>query len=83
MLGFSFLEILVIFIVAIIVLGPKELPHAVRKAGVFYAKTRQWLGKINAQAEEQLQLEDLEKRIKQASEKSDVSDLLHKPQEKP
>jgi len=81
MFGFSLGELLVILVVALIVLGPKELPHAIRKAGVFYAKVRQWLAKINAQAEEQLQLEDLQNRISQAAKTSDVSDLLNKPPE--
>lgn len=78
---FGLAELFIIFVVALLVLGPKELPHAVRKAGVFYAKIRQWLAHINAQAEEQLQLEDLQKRIDLAAQKSDVSDLLKKPPE--
>jgi len=78
MFGVSLGELLVVFIVALLVLGPEKLPHAARKLGVFYAKGRQWLSKLNEQAEEQLQLEELDDRIKQAAKKSDVSDLLNK-----
>jgi sec-independent protein translocase protein TatB len=81
MFGVGIGELFVVFIVAVLVLGPKELPHAVRKAGVFYAKSRQWLAQLNAKAEAELQLEDLQKRIDLAATKSDVSDLLKKPPE--
>ena len=81
MFGVSFGELLVILIVALIVLGPERLPHLARKLGVFYARSRQWLEKLNAQAEEQLQLQELEQRIQRAAKISDVSDLLSKPPE--
>jgi sec-independent protein translocase protein TatB len=82
MFGVSLGELAVVFIVALLVLGPKQLPHAARKLGIFYAKSRQWLADLNAQAEEQLQLEELDERIKKAAKHSDVSDLIHPP-EKP
>ena len=83
MFGVSLGELFVVLVVALIVLGPERLPHLARKLGVFYAKSRQWLTQLNAQAEEQLQLHELEERIQQAAKKSDVSDLLPKTPDNP
>jgi sec-independent protein translocase protein TatB len=83
MFGVSIAELFVVFVVALVVLGPDKLPHVARKLGIFYARSRQWLSKLNAQAEEQLQLVELQERIQEAAKKSDVSDLLQEsPQNK-
>lgn len=81
MFGVSIGELAIVFIVALLVLGPKQLPHVARKCGIFYARSRRWLADLNTQTEEQLQIEELEERIKKASQHSDVSDLLNKPPE--
>lgn len=83
MFGVSLGELAIVFIVALLVLGPKQLPHVARKLGIFYAKSRHWLADLNAQAEEQLQLEELEERIQKAAKHSDVSDLIHQSSDKP
>lgn len=68
-LGFS--EILVIFIVAVLVIGPKDLPHAMRTAGRWIGKIRKvsahFRTGIDAMVRE-AELEDMEKKWKAQNE---------------
>jgi sec-independent protein translocase protein TatB len=48
--GFSFGELVVLMIVAVVVIGPKELPKVLRKAGQWAAKLRRMASDIRAQS---------------------------------
>jgi sec-independent protein translocase protein TatB len=48
--GFSFGELVVLVIVAVVVIGPKDLPRILRKAGQWAAKLRRMASDLRAQS---------------------------------
>ncbi len=50
MFGFSFGELVILMIVAVVVIGPKELPKVLRKAGQWSAKLRRMASDIRVQS---------------------------------
>lgn len=59
--GFS--ELLLFGIIALIVLGPEKLPHAVRKAGRAYAKFRRHVATIQREIENELDLAETRQQM--------------------
>jgi sec-independent protein translocase protein TatB len=69
MFDFSWSEILVIAIVALVVIGPKELPGVLRTLG-------QWMGKVRRMAGEfQSQFQDAMREAELADLKKEVDDM--------
>lgn len=60
-IGFS--ELLLFGIIALIVLGPEKLPHAVRKAGRAYAKFRRHVATIQREIENELDLAETRQQM--------------------
>lgn len=60
-IGFS--ELLLFGVIALIVLGPEKLPHAVRTAGRYYAKFRRTLTNLQAEIENELDLAEARKQM--------------------
>ncbi|ELA08958.1 twin-arginine translocation protein subunit TatB [Moraxella macacae 0408225] len=60
-LGFS--ELLLFGIIALIVLGPEKMPHAVRKAGRAYAKFRRHIATIQREIENELDLAETRQQM--------------------
>lgn len=56
MFDFSFYELMVFGVIALIVLGPEKLPQAVRTIGTYYAKFRRTVGTLKAEMEAELDL---------------------------
>lgn len=56
MFNFSFYELMVFGIIALIVLGPEKLPQAVRTVGTYYSKFRRTIGTLKAEMEAELDL---------------------------
>lgn len=50
MFGFSFSELLVLIVVGLVVIGPKELPRVLRKVGHWAGKLRRMAGDLRAQS---------------------------------
>jgi Tat protein translocase TatB subunit len=71
MFGLGIWEILVIFLVAIVFINPKDLPKIARKIGYVYGKYRKVLQTINAE------LKDLAVEIKNPIE--DIKNEVNKP----
>ena len=64
-------ELLVIGVVALIVIGPKELPAVLRQAGKFTSKMRHMAGEFRTQFDEAMreaELDDAKKHIDDAKE---------------
>lgn len=51
------MEMLVIFVVALLVLGPQKLPEAGRQVGRALAEFRRWSGGVQAEMRDALQLD--------------------------
>lgn len=65
--GLSFTEIVVLLVIAIIVVGPRQLPTMLRTAGRFVGQARRWLFDVRAQSgiDEILRSEGLDKDIRE------------------
>ncbi len=57
MFDFSFSEILIIFVLALIVLGPEKLPTVVRRVGRWVGRARAMARQLQEQLEEEIDLE--------------------------
>lgn len=59
MFDFSFFELVVVFVVALVVLGPTRLPGLVRKVGRWVGKARAMARDFQTQLENEVNLEEL------------------------
>ena len=62
-IGFS--ELLLFGIIALVVLGPEKLPHAVRTAGRYYAKFRRTVATLQSEIEAELDLAETRKQMQE------------------
>ncbi|NOQ68837.1 MAG: twin-arginine translocase subunit TatB [Gammaproteobacteria bacterium] len=62
MFDVGFWEILLIFILALVVIGPERLPGAARKAGYFVGKARRYIEGVRSEVESELDVTEF-KRI--------------------
>lgn len=65
MFDFSFYELMVFGIIALIVLGPEKLPQAVRTVGTYYAKFRRTAGTLKAEMEAELDLAETRQKMQE------------------
>lgn len=68
MFDFSFYELMVFGIIALIVLGPEKLPQAVRTAGTYYAKFRRTASTLKAEMEAELDLAETRQQLQKELE---------------
>ncbi len=74
MLDFSLWEMLLVLCVALLVLGPKRLPHVARTLGRWAAKCRHMSQHVKSEFEQQLQMDELRKRQAQAKAAEEKQD---------
>ncbi len=60
-IGFS--ELLIVFIVGLLILGPERLPHAAKTAGLWIRKIKRSIGSVQREINEQLDQEELQQKI--------------------
>ncbi|MEK7702986.1 MAG: Sec-independent protein translocase protein TatB [Nitrospirota bacterium] len=69
MFGIGILELALVFFVAVIVLGPKQLPEAARTIGVWFYRLRNSAQTIQTDVEETLRkMDDKEKGLDQTED---------------
>ncbi|SBS40367.1 Sec-independent protein translocase protein TatB [Marinomonas spartinae] len=66
-IGFS--ELLVVFVVALIVLGPERLPIAAKTAGLWIRKIRRSINAVQREINAQLDQEELARKIEQTNQR--------------
>lgn len=59
MFDISFSEILVVFLISLIVIGPEKLPSVARKCGNIMANFRRYIHSIRQEIDKDLQLDEL------------------------
>ena len=64
----SFSELLIVLLVALLVVGPQQLPSLARKVGRWLGKAKDLTANIQSEFEEQLKLDQLEENTKRAVE---------------
>ncbi|MCV2401685.1 Sec-independent protein translocase protein TatB [Marinomonas sp. C2222] len=60
-IGFS--ELLIIFVIGLLVLGPERLPHAARTLGLWLRKIRRSVDSVQREINAQLDQEELQRKI--------------------
>jgi sec-independent protein translocase protein TatB len=70
-IGFS--EVLLIFVIALIVLGPEKLPRAASQVGRWVGRARAMARQFKEQLEEEVNLENVRKAHKEAAAKEDAA----------
>ena len=68
MLDFSFGELLLLAVVALLVLGPERLPKAARLAGLWARKARTQWNAVKAELENEIADEELRRSLREASD---------------
>lgn len=81
-------EILIIVVVALVVIGPKDLPRALRTAGQMIGRIRRMAGEFQStfneairEAERQTELDDLRRQLAEAKALDPLKDVRDKLQE--
>ncbi len=74
---FGFFELVLVAVVALIVVGPKDLPKLMRSAGRLVAKARSMAGEFTAafdQMAREAEMEELRKEIEELKKNNPVAD---------
>lgn len=66
-IGFS--ELLVVFVVGLLILGPERLPGAAKTAGLWVRKIRRSIQSVQREINAQLDQEELQRSIKETNER--------------
>lgn len=86
MFDIGFFEILVIAVVALIVLGPEKMPHAVRMCAAYWGRLKRSIIATKIELEDQLALQDIKRQLQAEQEKVqrliDQEQLPHTPPHK-
>ncbi len=69
-IGFS--ELLVVFVVMLIVIGPERLPVVARKIGIYIGKIRRSFDRIKAEVEQELEIEAVKAQLKENALKKEA-----------
>ena len=72
-IGFS--ELLVVFIVMLLVVGPERLPLVARKIGLYLGKMRRSFQQVKAEVEQELEIEAVKAQLKDNAMKKEAEML--------
>lgn len=73
MFGFSFWEVFLILVVALLVIGPERLPGVARKAGEWTYKVRKFIANAKAEMDSEFNMQDMKQLLN--SQESEISKL--------
>ncbi len=65
MFDIGFTELVVIFVVTLLVVGPDRLPVVARKVGIYIGKMRRSFHSIKAEVEQELEIEAVKAQLKE------------------
>ncbi len=81
MFDLGFWELVVVFIVALLVIGPERLPGVARKAGLWVGKAKRFVASVRSDIERELRAEELREMLnKQQSEIEQLRGMLEETQ---
>lgn len=69
MFDIGFAELLVVFVVGLLILGPERLPVAAKTAGLWIRKIRRSIQSVQREINAQLDQEELQRSIKETNER--------------
>ena len=73
MFDVSFVELMIIGIVALLVLGPERLPGAARTVGAFVRRARNSWNSVKSEIERELAAEEMKKSLRDAAQPLDIA----------
>ena len=75
MLDFSFGELLLLAVIALVVLGPEKLPHAARMAGAWIGRIRRGVLSIQTEIEREVAAQEMRERIEKEVQRVRDADI--------
>lgn len=75
MFEIGFWELVMVGVVALIVVGPEQLPGLARKAGFWLGKARRMIAEVKADVDRELHFEELRQTLRQQADLSEVQDV--------
>lgn len=75
-IGFS--ELLLLFVVALIVVGPERLPGLARTLGHWVAKARRMVSEVKGEIEREMRVEDLKQSMRQPEGIAEIKQLAER-----
>ncbi len=75
-IGFS--ELVLLFVVALIVVGPERLPGLARTLGRWVAKARRMAAEVKGEIEREMQVEDLKQAMRQPEGIAEIKQLAER-----
>lgn len=81
MFDVGFFELVVLGVVGLLVLGPERLPHAIRMGSAYMGKIRRAVTSVREEFEREVNMQEMQQRIKQQLEDSGLEDTRQSIQE--
>lgn len=72
--GFS--ELVLVFIVALLVIGPERLPRVARAAGLWLGRLRNFVQTVKEDIDKELAAEDLKRQLRESTDLAEVKKIL-------
>lgn len=76
MFDVGFWELLVIGVVALLVIGPEQLPRVARTAGMWVGRARRFIGTVKADIDRELAAEELKKTLAKQAESESLYEIV-------
>ena len=73
-IGFS--EVILIFVIALLVVGPERLPRIARTAGLWVGKMRGFVSSVKADIDRELATEELKKALAKQASVPELQELI-------
>jgi sec-independent protein translocase protein TatB len=74
MFDIGFFELVLLGVVGLLVLGPERLPHAIRMGSAYLGKVRRAVTSVKEEFEREVNLQEMQQRIKEQMEKAGLDD---------
>lgn len=74
MFNFGSMELLVVCVVALIVIGPEQLPSAIKTAGLWIGRFRRSFYKVKAEIERELNADEIRRQLHNESVMGEIED---------
>jgi len=78
MFEIGFAELVLLFVVALIVVGPERLPALARTLGQWVAKARRMVAEVKGEIEREVQVEDLKQAMRQQESIAEIKQLAER-----
>lgn len=77
MFDFSFPELLLIGVIALIVIGPERMPEVARTLGKYVGRMRRFVNKVRDDIESEISKEELREALKRHADIDDVKNIIN------